>query len=603
MLSERLWRFVRVGAAGLLLVAVAAGLVLGDAWLWVAVLWSPPIRWPSATTGEPGFSGLLTGLLVVAGLMKAGMVWLVLRAPRRGVLDRREAWLRGLLYLAVAVSLVLWLPLALLPDWARAALHLVLWSGIYGLYLLVIRWRSRGLRVAAGAVFAVETLVQVNDLLDELDLPEVGPWQVMEPVATFSGAVGTVVVLVGLRRDGRWSRGTLIAGWAFAGMQLLVVPLSWLLEPSIYAAFPERSLAMHLILHTTWLVGTGWTAAIAREMPAERGEAGVAPRWGRLARVGLAAVIVLPVVGSIQPERVSRHTYLGSGDDCGYYANFGDVPPEEREHVFLCKARDTMGGVPPMFPFDLSDQEVLAYGRALCHVRDREEQQAILERAGSERASWGADDRDLVYACPEVIGARRPELLRSSRETQASYEDYIRKENAKCRDPWPRTKGVVQASSKYFLFADGDHGYAVYDGDEQTREVEIEQAIDALYDNDLVGVAGGTVLVGHLGDVSDLCLTVKGLRTAPPPRTGGWDQVVEVPILSRTGRLGIDDIVDGAEVGAGVRIPNLAVAGKGRYRLRVYHRIDAAGEEHHLVVVFPGKAQKRVVLKALKRRP
>ncbi|MGN9785413.1 hypothetical protein ACTMTF_28595 [Nonomuraea sp. ZG12] len=43
-------------------------------------------------------------------------------------------------------------------------------------------------------------------------------------------------------------------------------------------------------------------------------------------------------------------------------------------------------------------------------------------------------------------------------------------------------------------------------------------------------------------------------------------------------------------------MPNLAIAGKGGYRLRAYVRISDAGEKH-LVVVFPGASRKRLKLK------
>jgi hypothetical protein len=90
---------------------------------------------------------------------------------------------------------------------------------------------------------------------------------------------------------------------------------------------------------------------------------------------------------------------------------------------------------------------------------------------------------------------------------------------------------------------------------------------------------------------------VKAFRTAPPQRTAGWDQVTEVPIVSRTGRLTVPWMGEGGEVGAGAPMPNLAIAGKGRYRLRVYVRVDDGGEEEHLVVVFPGASRKRLKLK------
>jgi hypothetical protein len=343
-----------------------------------------------------------------------------------------------------------------------------------------------------------------------------------------------------------------------------------------------------------WLVSTVWIAATARELPAEVRPADLPPARRRVIRVAVAAVAVLPIIALIHPEQTPHLTYTGWSMDCYDRPSFGDLKPAERDAAFLCRARSTEGGVLPMFPDGLSDQQILAHGRALCRTKDRDEQEAILTRAGSARPAWGADPWDLVYVCPEIVGATHPELLRSTTETEAANTAYIAEENAKCRDPWPRTKGVVQATAKYFLFVDGDPGYLVHDPEGE----DAEEATDKVYDdNALIGVAGSAVLIGHVADVVDLCLTVKAFRTAPPQRTAGWVQVNEVPIVSRSGRLTVPEMGEGGEVGAGAPMPNLAIAGKGRYRLRVYVRVDDAGEEQHLVVVFPGASRKRLELK------
>ncbi|MFC7585305.1 hypothetical protein ACFQYP_17410 [Nonomuraea antimicrobica] len=315
-------------------------------------------------------------------------------------------------------------------------------------------------------------------------------------------------------------------------------------------------------------------------------------------RVAVAAVTVLPIIALVHPEQHARLTYTGWSMDCYERHSFGDLKPAERDAAFLCRARSTEGGVPPMFPDSLSDQAILAYGRALCRTEGRDEQEAILTRAGSARPAWGADPWDLVYVCPQIIGTTHPELLRSTAETEAANAAYIAEKNAKCRDPWPRTKGVVQATANYFLFVDGDPGYLVHDPEDEAADKAAEQAMDRIYDDSTqIGVAGSAALIGHLGDVVDLCLTVKAFRTAPPQRTAGWYQVNEVSIVSRSGRLTVPEMGEGGEVGAGAPMPNLAIAGKGRYRLRVYMRVDDAGEEQHLVVVFPGASRKRLNLK------
>ncbi|MER6511003.1 hypothetical protein ABT158_29570 [Nonomuraea sp. NPDC001636] len=150
MSSEHLWRFIRIGLVSLILLAAVAGLVLGDTWLWVAAEWAPPTFGELYTAdGSDASVGLA---LFGAALVKAAFLWLILRTPEWGPLDRGERALRRLLYLAVAHALVLWYSVALLPDAVDAAFTLVLWAAVDVLYLLVIRWRSRLLRGAAGAV-------------------------------------------------------------------------------------------------------------------------------------------------------------------------------------------------------------------------------------------------------------------------------------------------------------------------------------------------------------------------------------------------------------------------------------------------------------------
>ncbi|MEV4014360.1 hypothetical protein AB0J35_28040 [Nonomuraea angiospora] len=562
--------------------------MLGDTWLWVAVGWSPPAYAEFYTRG--GFDLPTVVALLVAVLVKAALLWLILRAPAPGPLHRRAKALRRLLYLAVAYTLVLWYPIALLPDAVDAAFQLALWSAIDVLYLLVIRWRSRMLRAAAGAMFAVELAGMTDELLDELDLPELGSGGIVRLGLMLGGVAATVITVVGQRRDGRWSRGTQVAGWLSVGVY--AIPLNVIL-----GRISSGNLAIPVMMDAVELVTTVWLAATARELPAEDCPADLPPARRRMIRVVVAAVAVLPIIATIHPERAAHLTYTGWSMDCYDRPRFGDLKPAERDAAFLCRARSTEGGVPPMFPDSLSDQAILAYGRQLCRTKERGEQEAVLTRAGSARPAWGADPWDLVYVCPEIIGATHPELLRSAAETEAANAAYIAEENAKCRDPWPRTKGVVQATAKYFLFVDGDPGYLVHDPEDEAADEAAEQAMDKIYDDSTqIGVAGSAVLIGHIEDVSDLCLTVKALRTAPPPRTAGWEQVNEVPIVSRSGRLTVPEMGEGGEVGAGAPMPDLAIAGKGRYRLRVYVRVGDAGEEH-LVVVFPGASRKRLKLK------
>ncbi|NUT41515.1 MAG: hypothetical protein HOV86_16155 [Thermoactinospora sp.] len=592
MPADTLWRLFRIASVSLVLAATVAGLVLGDAWLWAAVEWSPPAY--GGFYAERGFTTLTTTALLAAALVKAALLWLILRPPARGALDRTTKTLRRLLYLAVAYALVLWIPIASLPDGVDSAFNLVLWAAIYALYLVVIRWGSRVLRAAAGAMFAIQLAAIANDLLDELDLLELPVDEIVAIGLSLCGLAATILTLVGQRRDGRWSRGTLIAGWSSISVFLMVIPYSYVVT---LVGFDDP-LPM-IVMDVLGLTSTVWLAATARELSSVRGHPADPPRPPRRAiRVTVAAMVILPIIGLIEPEHTPHLTFSGWSTDCYDRSSFGDLKPDEREAVFLCLARRTLSGVPPMFPDTLPDQQVLSYGQALCRAKDRDEQKAILTRAGSERPAWGADPWDLVYICPEIVGATHPELLRSTAESQAEAADYIAEQNARCRDPWPRTRGVRQATANYFLFVDGDPGYLVHDPRDEITTRSEEDLMDKLFEDRAgIGLGASAALIGHVADVSNVCLTVKAFRTAPPPRTAGWDQVTEVPILSRSGELTVPYMGEGGEVGAGAPMPNLAIAGKGRYRLRVYVRVTEAGEEEHLVVVFPGASRKRVMLK------
>ncbi|MFB9476205.1 hypothetical protein ACFFR3_42485 [Nonomuraea salmonea] len=574
--------------------ATVVGLMRGEFWLWTAVVWSPPSFVPYVQPEPYGTVTIVT--LLVAAAIKALFLWLILRAPRPGPLSGRERALRRLLYLAVAYSLILWWPFAVLPDEVAAVVQLIMWGAIDVLLLLVIRWRSRVLRAAAGVMFAIQILVMVEDLLDELDIWEFGWNDVAWWIYIAVCAAATVLTVVGQWRDGRWSRGTLIAGWLSLISFAFDFPIITFFEPPTSAW-----LASMVVSHVLGLLGVVWNAATAREMPVAAGHPVAASsrrRWGWGHRVALAAVVVLPMVVVIQPEQNARHTFGGGSPDCYSRPSFGDLKPEEREPVFLCLARNRDFGQPPMFPDSLPDQAVLAYGRALCRAKDRTEKEALLRQAGSARAAWGVDDWDLVYVCPEIVAKSQPHLLRSSEQMKADERDHIAEKNARCRDPWPRTKGVVQATANYFLFVDGDPGYVVTDAAD--HGVMDEDVMGELYkkgNETGLGVTPGTVLVGHVADVSDVCITVKAFRKAPPPRTAGWYSVHEVPITSRSGTLKVPEM-DGGEVGAGAPMPNLAIRGKGRYRLRVYVRVTKSEEEEHLVVVFPGRSRKQLALKS-----
>ncbi|MGI5160047.1 hypothetical protein [Microbispora sp. CA-102843] len=181
-----------------------------------------------------------------------------------------------------------------------------------------------------------------------------------------------------------------------------------------------------------------------------------------------------------------------------------------------------------------------------------------------------------------------PEASRSEDGARADHESYVAEANARCRDPWPRVRARRQGTAAYFLFEGG--GYGVYDPDDTTEGGD--PYADA--DDGFLGAAGGSAVVMTHGENEPMCLTVKAFGSAPPLRLKGWEQVAEVGVVSRSGRLEVPSYADGGDEGAGARLPNLAVKGPGRYRLRVYAR-GPEGAEEHLVVVFPGRSGGKIV--------
>ncbi|MBB2745605.1 UNVERIFIED_ORG: hypothetical protein FHR35_005468 [Microbispora rosea subsp. rosea] len=182
-----------------------------------------------------------------------------------------------------------------------------------------------------------------------------------------------------------------------------------------------------------------------------------------------------------------------------------------------------------------------------------------------------------------------PEATRSDDGARADHEsDVVAEANARCRDPWPRLRARRQGTAAYFLFEGG--GYGVYDPDDTTEGEDPYASVD----DGFLGAAGSSAVVMTYGENEPMCLTVKAFGSAPRLRLKGWEQVAEVGLVSRSGRLEVPSYADGGDEGAGARLPNLALKGPGRYRLRVYARGGERAEEH-LVVVFPGRSVKKVV--------
>ncbi|GAA2214442.1 hypothetical protein GCM10009850_099070 [Nonomuraea monospora] len=259
---------------------------------------------------------------------------------------------------------------------------------------------------------------------------------------------------------------------------------------------------------------------------------------------------------------------------------------QDRERAFLCLVRDAGG---PMFPAGEPDRALLARGRALCAQPGWRRADEWL-RSGDFTINLHGLDSALVFLCPDEVGGA--DLRPSDERLAADEADYVAASNAACRDPWPRVRAREQGTAAYFTSESG--GYHLADDRDPDNEDGVDHDHDGLLAAEETGVAVRTI-TGR-----GLCVTVKAFGEAPPLRLKGWQEVAEVGVASRSGRLTVPVLRPGGEVGAGQALPNLAIDGRGHYRVRVYARADEDSvgllpAEWHLIVVYPGRSKKEVV--------
>ncbi|OUC96488.1 hypothetical protein CA984_14840 [Streptosporangium minutum] len=547
-----------------------------------------------ARYAQGGWLGpLLTG---ICGL-NAWMLWQVLRGPALPCaegLARSVVWLRRLLYAGVAGDLVVWELVEELSDAVEDVGSLLLWAVTVVLLTRVVGGVSARFRVVALAFGLTGVLAPaLLFLLGDPDLSTIS-------LLGLASCGWTVMILIGQRRDGRWSNATIDVG-RIALVVLLASPASNLALQSESLLFNGLGVVMGTLgmLTTVWLARTAHELAGPGGMPAAETAAPPAAGRGRLRFAAIALVLPLVAVGT---EEGAHLSFTGADEDCfEQVGSYADTRPRDRRQAFLCLARSGTPAGTPMFPEDLPDQRILAHGRELCTLPGAEERQALLRRMGGAADAAELGDA-LEFLCPGVIARQRAEEAREharrEREREREWAAWKAETNARCTDPWPRLRAERQGTAAYLLFEGG--GYAVFDDRDHTEGAggDIFKAID----DGFIDAGGSSAAITTDGENAPMCLTVKAFGAAPPLRLNGWDRVVEVGLVSRTGRLVVPPYPEGGDSGAIRPLPSLAVDGPGRYRMRVYARSfewdeddpDAPVEEH-LIIVYPGRSTKKIV--------
>ncbi|MEU6791171.1 hypothetical protein ABZ907_05715 [Nonomuraea wenchangensis] len=550
----RLHRLAAAASFAIVLGSVVLSLVIGSATpAWLVTVWYPP----GEAVEESPLLPVLGGLLLL-GLVNAWMFWQVLRRPDPASvpMGRAARWLRVLLY-----ADVVWLLIpSFLPDLVETVISQALWVPALVLLTVVVTGSGRFFRLALLLFGLVEPVAAVMDALAD------GPQRLIfvTPASRASivvmgvaALVVMVMVLLAQRRDGRWSRGTLLAGVGMVASPFLVELVDALTRGSTIESIAEAMDVLYLV----------WLARTARELNREPRRA--TPPRVPTAVTAVAAVALLMVVG---PEYAPRLTYTWRSEqamDCPLHSappRVADIPVHERDRAYLCSVSKPHR--------EVSDQELIGKGKAAC-----------ARFAGGQPVR--ARPALLALLCPEVIGRRHPELLLSSAQVdrqQAEERSRLREqlrreareEDARCRDPWPALRTRFQATASYYDW-DGQP-YGIYDAEADTSG-DAETIWDT-YSAGTLAVSGQLALIFTPAQDWATCVTAKALRSAPPPlRRRGWDKVVEADIVSKSGRLVMQTLS-----ASRVRFPDLARGGPGRYRLRLYTR-----EGVDLILVYPAR--------------
>lgn len=548
--------FYRLAASAFLALTVGSvilSLAIGTATpAWVVTMWYPPDEIVGNSSPVPVLGGLL-----LLGLVKSWTLWQVLRGPALKAASTwgAAAWLRLLLY-ANAVWLLI--P-SFLPGPVETIIGLTLWVPALVLLVVVLTGSGRPFRLVLLLLGLVEPARSLTyGLADAAAEPRlfVSPaYQVTAMAAALATFVMTVMLLLAQRRDGRWSRVTLLIGLGTFASGFLAELVDSLTRGGTIESIAEAMDVLSIV----------WLARTAHELNRE-------PSRKAPLRVPTAvmAVAVLPLLMVVGPEGGPRLSYTWRSDgpmECQGRREpprVADIPAHERDRAYLCSVRKP--------DRDVSDQELLGMGRGAC-----------VRFAAGEPVK--ARPALLALLCPEVIARRHPDLMLSSAQMerqQAEKENVqreelareARKEDALCRDPWPALRTRFQATASYY---DWDaQPYGIYD-----PKADTEDDSGALWTGDppeTLATRGSLALIFTPAQDWATCVTAKALSSAPPPlRRKGWDKVVEADIVSESGHLRMQTLS-----ASRVRFPDLARRGPGRYRLRLYTRPGV-----DLILVYP----------------
>ncbi|GGL42117.1 hypothetical protein [Planomonospora parontospora] len=321
-----------------------------------------------------------------------------------------------------------------------------------------------------------------------------------------------------------------------------------------------------------------------------RGPARRSPyRTAAVCAVTVAALCLLPAAD------LARGPFTTEGD-CGRlqptdgYGWRAEAPPLSDELTFVCAVR-AAGETLPSWQ-DLSDPELLAYGRRLCGVYTRNDPGEIAR----VRAVNGVDVREFTYVIDEVCPAADAVVRAERAEEEREMREWEAEQQRMC-DEAPRHRPLIRPASATVVGKPVRTDYGVLEAYEETSDGDPsgDGLLDRAQENGLVAGLPGHLMVRIHSD-APTCLTLETYPRRPPVETRGWQHVVEVGYRSPGGMIELGDPMSGPEY------PNLALRGRaGDYRIRVHYAwLPWKGEEHAgpqrlLIMAYPGRGDGVVV--------
>ncbi|MGC5013408.1 hypothetical protein ACLQ2R_21830 [Streptosporangium sp. DT93] len=405
------------------------------------------------------------------------------------------------------------------------------------------------------------------DLVGELS-------DVVEYVASQAVWIATVVLLV------RVVSGVSVLFRALA----LVLGLTGALSSTLFLfSFSEGT---GRTIELLGLAGLGWTVMI---LVAQRRDGRWSDATVDIGRVALVVALLSPLLASLLGLLQVGQLFDDQALVLGALGVFGTVWLARTAHELAGPAGTPAAGAGPGPTPGRVPRAAVVAALVLPLVVVGAEEESRFALPGAQE---GVDRQRAEQALDEARARAENE-----RET-AAWEAEM---NARCTDPWPGVRAGRQGTTAYLLFEGG--GHHVFDDRDESEGPGGD--IDRAVDDGFVDAAGSSAVVMTDGENAALCVTVKAFGATPPLRLRGWERVVEVGLVSRSGRLVVPHFSEGGDSGTIRPLPDLAVGGPGRYRMRIYARAlgwdeddpDAPVEEH-LIVVYPGRSTEKVVHRA-----